>query len=166
MVFLRAIGRVVATIVVLVWAALDELIFPFVRPLIGWLGRLRLFEQIGALIARLPPYAVLVVLLVPFVLVEPLKVLALYWIATGLFVRGIVLLVVSYLLSIFTLDRIYHVGRGQLMKIAWFARLMGWIGGLRDRALTWIKSTPAWQSATRLARGVRDWFRTLVHSGR
>jgi len=103
---------------------------------------------------------------VPFVLIEPLKIVALYWIATGLFIRGVLLLIVSYILSIFTLDRIYHAGHDQLMKIGWFARLMGWVTGLRDWAFGWVKRTAAWQAAARLARSVRDWFRSLVNSAR
>ncbi len=163
---LRVAGRAVATVVVVVWTALDELLFPLVRPLVGWLSGLRLFEALGALIGRLPPYVVLALLAVPFVLIEPLKVLALYWIATGWFIRGIGLLIVSYLLSILTLDRIYHAGHAPLMRIAWFARLMGWLTRLRDRALSLVKATAAWRWSAGLARSVRAWFRGLLQSAR
>ena len=161
---LRAVVRAVAALVVIIWAVFDELLFPLFRPLVAWLSRLKLFEAIGALIGRLPPYAVLVLLAVPFVLIEPLKIVALYWMATGLFIRGVLLLIFSYVLSIFTLDRIYHAGKGQLLRIGWFARLMGWIGGLRDWAFGWVKATAAWQWAARVARGARDWLRNLVRS--
>lgn len=163
---LRAIARAVATIVVVVWSVFDEVLFRPLRPLVRWLSGLRLFEAIGALIARTPPYGVLVLLAVPFVLIEPLKVVALYWIATGLFIRGALLLIFSYVLSIFTLDRIYHTGHSQLMRIVWFARVMGWIGRLRDRAFGWVKATAAWQAAAGVARSVRGWFRNLVNSAR
>ena len=163
---LRVIVRAIATIVVVVWSVFDELLFRPLRPAVRWLSGLRLFEAIGALIARTPPYGVLALLAVPFVLIEPLKVVALYWIATGLFIRGVALLIFSYVLSIFTLDRIYHTGHSQLMRIVWFARIMGWIGGLRDRAFGWVKATPAWQAAASVAREVRDWFRSLINSAR
>jgi len=80
---LRFAARLIATIVVVVWAVFDELLFQPLRPLVRWLSGLRLFEAIGALIGRAPPYGVLVMLAVPFALIEPLKIVALYWIATG-----------------------------------------------------------------------------------
>jgi hypothetical protein len=163
---LRFIARLIATIVVVVWAVLDELLFQPLRPLVRWLSGLRLFEAIGALIGRIPPYGVLVLLAVPFVLIEPLKIVALYWIATGLFIRGVLLMIFSYVLSIFTLDRIYHSGKAQLAKIGWFARLMAWVVGLRDWAFGWVKATAAWQAAARIARSARDWFRSVVNSAR
>jgi len=161
---LRIVARAVATVIVVVWAIFDELLFPLFRPLLRWLSRLRFFETIGSLIERTPPYGVLVLLAVPFVLIEPLKVVALVWIATGLIVRGVLLLVFSYVLSIFTLDRIYHTGHAQLMKIGWFARLMGWVMGLRDWAFGWVRATAAWRWAAGIGTGVRAWFRRLIEA--
>jgi hypothetical protein len=163
---LRLVGRGIAVVVVVFWAILDEVLFPPFRPLIAWLSRRRIFETIGELIGRAPPYLVLVLLIVPFVMIEPLKLFALYWIAVGHIYQGTVLLVFSHVLSIFTLDRIYHTGKHQLAKIGWFARLMGWLVGLRDWAFGWVKHTAAWKAAAQLASGARDWLRTLVRSAR
>jgi hypothetical protein len=154
---LHFVGRVVAAVVVVVWTLLDELLFPLFRPLVRWLSSLRLFEMIGDWLGRLPPYVVLVCLAVPFILIEPLKLVALYWLASGLVIRGIVLMVFSYVLSILTLDRIYHAGHAQLMKIGWFARLMGWVIGLRDGVFGWVKATAAWQAARRMVLAARTW---------
>lgn len=159
---LRLVGRAIALVVVVLWSILDSVLFPLVRPLVGWLSSLRLFEAMGALIGRSPPYLVLVMLAVPFVVIEPVKVFALYWIALGHVVQGTVLLVFAHVLSIFTLDRIYHTGKGQLDKIGWFARLMGWVVGLRDWAFGWVKQTAAWQAAARLAAEARRWVGNLV----
>lgn len=152
---LHLVGRAIATVVVVVWTLLDELLFPLFRPLIRWLSGLRLFEMIGDLLGRLPPYVVLICLAVPFILIEPLKLLALYWMASGLVIRGTLLLIFSHILSILTLDRIYHAGHAQLMKIGWFARLMGWVIGLRDGVFGWVKATTAWQAARRMVLAAR-----------
>jgi hypothetical protein len=162
----RVIGRGIAVVVVFAWAVLDELLFPLFRPLIGWLSGFRIFERIGALIAGAPPYMVLVTLAVPFILIEPVKVFALYWTAVGHIVQGTILLLSAHVISVFTLDRIFHTGKDQLYKIAWFARLMNWLVALRDWAFGWVKHTAAWKSLAALARGVRDWFRTLVRPTR
>jgi hypothetical protein len=161
---LRAILRAFVTIVVVAYTILDELLFPLFRPLVRWLGHLRLFEAVGTVIQRSPPYAVLVYLAVPFILVEPLKVFALYWGAVGHPFQGLVILVVAQILSIFTLDRIYHVGKAQLLQIGWVARLMRWLVGLRNRALAWAKSTAAWQTGAVMVRSLRLWFSGVLSS--
>jgi hypothetical protein len=158
---LHIVGRVAAAIVVVIWTLLDGLLFPLFRPLVRWLSALRLFEVIGAWLGRLPPYVVLVCLAVPFVLIEPLKVVALYLMASGLVIRGTVLLIFAHALSILTLDRIYHAGHGQLMKIGWFARLMGWVIGLRDWVFLRVKETATWQAAWRIVVASRSWVARL-----
>ena len=163
---LRLVGRAIALVVVVVWTVLDQLLFPLFRPLIGWLSRRRIFETIGGVISRSPPYLVLLMLAVPFVVLEPLKVFALYWIAVGHIIQGTILVIFAHVLSLFTLDRIYHTGKSQLAKIGWFARLMGWLVGLRDWAFGWVRATPAWQAAAKMVRAARDWVRNLVGAAR
>jgi hypothetical protein len=162
----RAVGRFVVGIFVVAYAVLDAILSPVFRPLIRFLSELRLFEAIGALLLRLPPYLVLLILAVPFVVLEPLKVFALYWFALGHLIQGGVLLIVAHGLSILTLERLYHAGRPQLMKIGWFATLMSWLGGLRDAALSFARSTGAWQWAARVIRDSRAWVRRLVRAAR
>lgn len=158
---IRAIARFVVAIAVVGYTVLDELVFPVVRPLLRWLGALRLFQRVGALIQRLPPYGVLVLLAVPFVIIEPIKVVALYWIATGQVILGVVALGLAQVVSLLTCERIYHVGHEPLMRIGWFRALMGWLFGLRDKALALVRATAAWRWARGVARDVRDWFRRL-----
>ena len=164
--FARAIGRFVVGIFVVGYTVLDAVLSLLFGPLIRALSALRLFGAIGALLGRLPPYLVLLILAVPFVVLEPLKVFALYWFALGHLVQGGELLVVAHGLSILTLERLYHAGKPQLMKIGWFALLMDWLGGLRDAALRIARSTGAWQWAARVVNDVRAWFRGLVRSAR
>jgi hypothetical protein len=162
----RVVGRFLVGIVVVGYSILDTVLFPLFRPLIRWLSGLRLFAAIGALIGRLPPYVVLLILAVPFVVLEPLKVFALYWFALGHLIQGGVLLIVAHGLSILTLERLYHAGKRQLMQIGWFARIMGGLGALRDQALEIARSTTAWQWSARVASDLRAWFRGLIQPAR
>lgn len=161
---LRVIVQIPVTLGVVVYTVLDELLFPLFRPAIRWLGTLRLFQRLALWIGSLPPYAVLALLGAPFIVLEPAKLFAVYWGATGHPVQGIVLLLVAQIASILTCDRIFHVGHEPLMRIGWFRRLMTWIIGLRDIVLNWVKSTGAWKASAAFARGVRDWFRGLLAS--
>jgi hypothetical protein len=103
-----------------------------------------------------------VLLAVPFIVIEPAKVFALYWGAVGHPVQGLILLIIAQVVSILTCDRIFHVGYQPLMRIGWFKRLMGWLIGLRDKALGWAKATEVWKAAAAMIRSVRTWFRGLL----
>lgn len=162
--------RAVVATALLIYTLLDELLFPLFRPLIRWLGGLRVFERIGWLIGQAPPYFVLVLLAVPLAVIEPAKVYALFLIATGHVVLGIGALIAAQIASLLICERIYHAGRTPLLRIGWFRALMGWIVGLRDGALALLRSTGLWQAASRLARRVRTrvrgLFRQLVRRSR
>jgi hypothetical protein len=158
----RMTVRVIATVGVVIYTLLDELLFPLFRPAIRWLGKLRLFQQLGDAIRRLPPYAVLATLAVRFIVLEPAKLFAIYWGAVGHPILGVVLLLIAQVASILTCDRVFHVGYEPLMRIGWFKRLMTWVIKLRDIALGWARSTGVWKTAAAFARGVRKWFRQLM----
>lgn len=146
---LQFCGRGVAMLLIAAWSLLDALVVPFVRPLVGWLAGLPLFAAAGAAIGRLPPYAVLALFAVPFVVIEPLKAVALYVIGIGHVWSGLALLVGAELLSLLVVERIYHAGHDPLMRIGWFRRLVEWIAALRDLALGWLHASRIWRFAQR-----------------
>jgi hypothetical protein len=155
---LRFVGRVILAILLILWTLLEALLFPLLRPLLNALGRLRIFELIGAGIGRLPPYVALLVFAVPFVIIEPIKAFALYWFGVGHFIQGGILYLLAHIASIVIVERIYHAAREPLLRIGWFARLMKWLTELRRVGTEWAKSTVVWQSASRLALSVRAVF--------
>ncbi|WP_055045501.1 hypothetical protein [Devosia sp. A16] len=159
---IRAVGRAVVTVAVVIYTLLDELLFPLFRPLIAWLSALRLFQRLGEWLGRLPPYAALVALGVPFVVIEPMKVVAIWWAGTGHVITGTIGLLLAHALSLLVVERIFHAVYVPLMQIGWLARLLGWMFGLRDRAIAWAKSTAAWQTAVGWVRGVREWVRGVL----
>ncbi|RYE47583.1 MAG: hypothetical protein EOP24_09840 [Hyphomicrobiales bacterium] len=159
---IRAIGRAVVTVAVVIYTLLDELLFPLFRPLIGWLSSLRLFQRLGEWLGRLPPYAALLALGVPFVVIEPMKVVAIWWAGTGHVITGTIGLLLAHALSLLVVERIFHAVYQPLMRIDWFARLLSWLFALRDRAIAWAKATAAWQAAVVWVRGVREWVRGVL----
>lgn len=161
---LRGIGRFVVVLAVVGYTILDELLFPLFRPLIVWLTGLRLFQRIGAALGRLPPYVALVALAVPLVVIEPAKLLALWRAAQGHIVQGAILLLVAQVLSLLVCERIFHAAYRPLMRIGWLQALLGWLFGLRDRAIALARSTVGWKQAVRLARAVASWWRRAIES--
>lgn len=159
----RAAASAPVAVVVLLYRALDRLLGPAVRPVLRALGDLALLQRLGRAIAAAPPYVVLTLLVVPFLLIEPLKALSLYWMAVGHPVQGGGALALCHLLSILTSERVLHLGKPQLMTIPWFARVYLFATEARDRALDWLRATAAWRlavaAAERATAVARRWFR-------
>jgi len=160
----RAVARFVVAVLVVAYTLLDELLFPLFRPAIRWLSELQLFQRLGVLIGRLPPYVALVLLAVPFVIIEPAKVLALLIVAQGHVIEGVVLLLIAQVLSLLICERIFHAAYVPLMRIGWLKAVLGWLFSLRDKALAIGRATAVWKAAVAMGRGVRDWVRGLVAS--
>lgn len=163
---LARLARVVLGIFVVPLVLFDEAVRPLFRPLLRMLARMRLLQRMQSVIESLPPYAILVVLLVPFLIAEPLKIVALYWLGTGHVKLGIGTLVGAYAGSFVFVERIYDAGRDKLMQIGWFRSLMLPVTRARDLFLTWLRGSPGWAFARALGRGARDrarmiagWFR-------
>ena len=159
----RIIGRIILAILLILWTLLEALLLPIFRPLVARLSELRLFDWLGSLLGRLPPYAALAIFAVPFIVIEPIKAFALYWFGVGHFIQGGVLYVLSHLASILIVERIYFAAHEPLMQIGWFKRLMTWLDGLRRTGLDWARATMVWRASARLAGGVkatvRGWLR-------
>ena len=133
----------VRVIIAVVWL-LDEAVRPLYRPALEWVSSLGVMERFSAWVKRLPRLAILVLFAIPFAIAEPLKVLALVIIAKGSAVVGILLLVLSYLMTFLIVERIYHAGRDKLLTYPWFKWSMDQIGFIRVSVLAVKTSTMAW----------------------
>lgn len=141
---------------------LDEVVRPLYRPVARWFSALALIRRAEVAIAGLPPYVVLLILAVPLIGVEPLKILGLYWMGSGRFLSGLLLLCSAYAASFLVVERIYEAGREQLFKIGWFAAVMGFVINVRDALLDWARGTAIWRAARRIAASIREFRLTLA----
>ncbi|MGQ0446288.1 MAG: hypothetical protein ACT4O2_14485 [Beijerinckiaceae bacterium] len=141
-----------AKAVVVVYLVLDGIVTPVVRPLLSWVAKLRFVLRLQDIVAALPPYAILVLLAIPLAFAEPAKIYALYLMTEGQFSAGVVTISMAYLVSLIVVERIYHAGRTKLKTIPWFARLIDWLTGIRDRLLAWARATRIWAFSVKLKR--------------
>ncbi|MEJ1158633.1 hypothetical protein [Prosthecomicrobium sp. N25] len=152
----RRILRAPVAVLVALYFILDDVVLAAIRPVVRRLEALRLFARVAAFIHGLPPYPTLLLFAVPFAVLEPPKLISLYLMATGRFRTGLILLIVSHLLSIVLVERLFHVTRDKLLMIPWFARAHGLVVRLRDWALGILEETSAWQAARRLLGRLRE----------
>ena len=153
---LRRFLLLVAKAVVVVYVILDGIVTPIFRPLLRWVSRLRFVIRLQDIVAALPAYAILVLLLVPLAIAEPAKIYALLLMGEGHFASGIATMSMAYLVSLVVCERIYAAGREKLRTITWFAKLIDWLIGNRDRLLAWARTTWIWTFSIKFKRNVRE----------
>jgi hypothetical protein len=87
-------------VVATAYFVLDGLFSYVTRPFAAWLGRMRVFERIQRWIVSLRPYPSLALFAVPVVILEPVKPVAGYLVATGHLVAGAMTFVTGEVLKL------------------------------------------------------------------
>jgi hypothetical protein len=95
-------------------------------------GRMTLLGRIRRRMQKVSPYVSLILLLVPLLLVEPLKLVAVIVAGEGHWLTGTGMLVAAYAASLLVIDRLFRIVKPKLMTISWFAKL--WSGFVALRA--------------------------------
>lgn len=77
-------------------------------------------------------------LAIPLMLVEPLKLAALFVAGNGHWLTGTWMIVAAYAGSLLIVERLFRAVKPKLMTIGWFARMWTWFVGLRDKVIAWV----------------------------
>lgn len=104
------------------WDHLEPLVARVVK-LVPW-GRFK--EWLTRGIEDLPPWATLIVFVVPFILLLPLKFLEVYLLATHQWLAACVVLILAKLVGLGVTAFIFDVTRDKLLQMAWFRRVYEW----------------------------------------
>ncbi len=139
----RPVLRTALQIVLALLILLEEWGWRPLADLLGRLARWRPWAQVETGIARLPPYAALLVFVVPSALLLPLKFLALFLIAQGQFVLAALLFAGAKIVATALVARIFMLTQPALMQIGWFAwaydTVMPWKEALVERVrASWV----------------------------
>ena len=125
---------VLLAIVFLVEAWLWDHLKPVIAAVVGVVPWGPIKVWLRRLIATLPPWAALVVFVIPFIVLLPLKLLEFWLLAHRQWVAGVVVLILAKLVGLGVTAFIFEVTRDKLMQMAWFRRLYDWVMWLRDKA--------------------------------
>ena len=77
-------------------------------------------------IEDLPPWATLIVFVVPFILLLPVKFLEVYLLATKQWLAAGIVLILAKLIGLGVTAFIFDVTRDKLLQMAWFRRMYEW----------------------------------------
>jgi hypothetical protein len=128
-----------------------ELGLALVRGVAGW----PIFRAIDARIAALPPYPALCLFVLPALLLLPVKLLALYAMAEGYPLAGVVVFVVAKIGGAALVARVYYLTCPTLLTLPWFARWHKAFVCLKNDWLGRLRATGFYRRAARMSAQVR-----------
>jgi hypothetical protein len=128
--------------------------------LMARIARLPVVRHLEAAIARLPPWAALVVLLLPLLVFVPAKFAAVWLIGSGRPGRGVAALIAAKVIGTAVIARIFALTRPALLTLRWFAALHARWTAWKDIWIARVRASWAWRAGRAVARAVRrQWAR-------
>lgn len=160
---LRRILRGFFTLPLAVWIFLEEWVWDEMLGFMACLGRLPPVHWAESQIAKLPPYAALLVFILPGAVLLPFKLTAVWLIAHGHGVYGLWVFVVAKIIGTAFLARILSLTKPALLTIGWFNRAYFAITRWKERLYAYVRALPAYQRIRELARAmklsIKAWWR-------
>jgi hypothetical protein len=147
----KALKPVIISFAVL-YFLIDAFFFAIIKPFATWLSRWRIFARVGSWVRSLGPYSTLALFVVPFVVLEPIKPVGFYLMASGSVMNGALLIGVGEVLKITVVERLFQVGRDKLMTIPAFARCYEFVLSWR----AYLETLAVWQAMLRCARAIKE----------
>lgn len=157
---LRWLVRVVLALLIL----FEEWGWEPLRRAFALLAKLPVIRQVEALLKRLPPRWALVVLVLPSLLILPVKLLAVWLVAEGRVTLGVAVIIAAKLFGTALLAWLFQLIQPALMQLAWFARLHARWTAWKAELLAWVRASAVWRAARavklRLVRRWQAWRRS------
>jgi hypothetical protein len=148
----KRILKPVTYILAALYFLVDAVFMAVARPISRWLSRHFEFKRLRAWIKSLSPYPSLALFSVPVIVLEPIKPVAAYLVATGQFLSGAAAFVGCELLKLVLVERLFHLTRDKLMRIPAFA----WAYGKFAELKAWLEATEAWRAIRALSHAAKD----------
>ncbi len=135
---LRNFLLTLAAIVFLIEAWLWDWTLALGRAVVALLPWQAFKDAVARMIASLPPYGALAFFVIPFFVVEPLKVFAVRAMAHGHWFKGLFGLAALKFVGVGVFAFVFDLTRDKVLEIGWFARFYRWVLMWRDKAHDFI----------------------------
>ncbi|KIL99872.1 hypothetical protein CCC_02661 [Paramagnetospirillum magnetotacticum MS-1] len=140
----------------------EEVIWAGLKALMARLGRLPAVARLEAHIQTLPPWGAALLFLAPGAAMLPFKLMALWAMAQGHFLWGLLVLLAAKLTATALFARIYTLCKPTLMTVPWFVRLHDWINGLKAWAHARLNGWRLWRFSRRIIGRMRAWVTSVL----
>ena len=152
---LRWIIRVTLAILIL----FEEWGWEPLRRVFALIARLPVIRQTEALLKRLPPRWAFVVLVLPSLLILPIKLAAVWLVAEGHALLGVGVIIAAKLFGTALLAWLFQLIQPALMQLPWFARLYARWTRWKADLLAWVRASAVWRTARAIKLRVKRLFR-------
>ncbi len=146
---------IIAAVVIII----EDWLWDDLARLAAYIGRLPVLRAIETFISSLPPYLALLCFATPSLLLIPLKLISIYFLAHGKAWLSLLTLVIAKFAGTALVARIFTLTRPALMQIHWFALLYTWFIAFKTRIYAVIKATAIYRAAHRLHLELREALR-------
>ena len=155
---MNRILKLAAFVIVAIYFVLDAAFSHVTTPLVNWIGRQRVFRKVRGWIVSLRPYSALALFAVPVIVLEPVKPVAAYLMATGHLVFGLGTLIGGEIIKLTVVERLFQLNRKKLLSISAFA----WAYGHWRWIMDWIESSKVWQAVRGINARTMQSLRNLI----
>ena len=129
-----------------VFVLLEDWLWDDLLWLMTFIGRLPVLRQLERLIANLPPYLSLAVFAVPTLLLIPVKLAAVWLIAHGQHMLGLLMVIGAKIVGTALVARIYSLTHEKLLRIGWFARWHERFVAFKAKVYAYLKASSIYQT--------------------
>lgn len=158
---LRPLARAAILTVAVLYFLIDLIFFSMIRPLRNCLLTLHWVHRMREWVGRLNRYAALFLLLVPWLILEPVKPIGFLLFAHKHHFSAVVLIIGGELFKLTLFEQLFNMTKPKLMSFRWFALCYcTW-----RAAIEYLKAIPLWQRMLGLSRAARAWIRRRLLAG-
>ncbi|HTI79414.1 MAG TPA: hypothetical protein VL614_03065 [Acetobacteraceae bacterium] len=148
---LRSIGRTVLIAGAVFYFLIDLLFLSLIRRVRRQIGTWRWMQATRRRIETLAPYTSLLVLIIPWIILEPIKPVGLVVIHHRHIFAGTAIVIIGELLKLAIFDQLFEMTKPRLLTLPWFARCYATWRDIVDR----LKAIPVWQTIKQWGRAIR-----------
>ena len=154
---LRYAARAILLAVVFLYFLIDLIFFSVVRPLRRRLMGLKWVKKLRDWVGTLNRYGALLLLLVPWLILEPIKPIGFLLFAHKHHLAATLLIVVGEVVKLTLFEQLFDMTKPKLMSFHWFA----WCYSRWRVAIEYLRSLPLWRRMLIWYRSVRVLVRRL-----
>lgn len=152
---LRWLVRVVLALLIL----FEEWGWEPLRRVFALIAKLPVIRQFESLLKRLPPRWAFVVLVLPSLLILPVKLAAVWMVARGHAMLGVLVIIAAKLFGTALLAWLFQLIQPALMQLPWFARVYARWTRWKTELLAWVRGSSVWRTARAIKLRVKRFFR-------
>ena len=138
---LRHIARAILLTVAILYFLIDLIFLSVVRPLRRRLMGLEWVRRLRERVSTLNRYAALLLLLVPWLILEPIKPIGFLLFARKHHLAATLLIVGSEVVKLTLFEQLFDMTKPKLMTLPWFA----WCYSRWRAAIEYLRSLPIWR---------------------